>query len=74
MLKERGRHFLTWGEIKYYLQPTEKIKCHFTDYNHTTYPDLILSYNDNARISTIYVGTDGLLHITFLDEYEGEKI
>lgn len=73
MLKERGKHFLTWGDIKYYLLATDKVNFHFTDYNHITYPDLIPSDNDNARISTIYVGTSGQLNITFLDEYKGEK-
>lgn len=72
MLKEKGKHLLTWGELKAHLD-NRKVSLHFVDYNWKTYPNLVLSDNDNARISTIYVGTDGLLHITFLDEYKGEK-
>lgn len=65
--------FLTWHELRPHLEQYSKVAFHFTDYNRKTYPDLIPDENNDARICSIYVGTDKLLHITFFDKYNGEK-
>lgn len=65
--------FLTWHKLRPHLGLCIKVAFHFTDYNCKTYPELLPDENKDARIISIYVGTDNLLHITFFDEYKGEK-
>lgn len=65
--------FLTWHKLRPHLAQCFRVAFHFTDYNRTTYPDMLPDENKDARVSSIYIGTDNLLHITFFDEYKGEK-
>lgn len=65
--------FLTWHKLRTCLEPCVRTAFHFLDYNRTTYPDMIPDENKNARIISIYAGTDNLLHITFYDKYIGER-
>ena len=65
--------FLTWHKLRPHLELNVRVAFHFLDYNCTTYPDMIPDENKNARVISIYVGTDNLLHITFYDKYIGEK-
>jgi hypothetical protein len=39
--------------------------------NKVTFADTLGGDNDDARISSIYVGKDDELHITFFDDYKG---
>lgn len=65
--------FLTWHKLRPHLEHYVRVAFHFADYNRKTYPDMIPDENKDARVMYIYVGTDNLLHITFFDEYKGEK-
>lgn len=70
----RDRHVernLTWGQIHYCFEPWEKIHFHFMNMNKVTFADTLGGDNDDARISSIYVGKDDELHITFFDDYKG---
>lgn len=65
--------FLTWHKLRPTLEQYVRVAFHFTDYECTTYPDMIPDENKDARIVKIYVGIDNLLHIRFFDKYKGEK-
>lgn len=73
MKKHEKDPWIRWKDICLMFNPWEKIVFHFVDYNKETYAELIGFNNYDARISTMYVGTDGILHITFYDEYKGRK-
>lgn len=65
--------FLTWHKLRPHLAQCFRVAFHFIDYNCKTYPELLPDENKDARVISIYVGTDNLLHITFYDKYIGEK-
>ena len=70
----KDRHIerdLTWKQVHYCFDPTQKIHFHFANANKVFYADLLPEVNNDAHISSIYVGTDGEIHITFYDDYKG---
>lgn len=54
------------------LEPNTKVKFHFANKTMETYPNLFPIFsNRTARVNSIYIGTDGVLHIITLDDYRG---
>ena len=65
-------NYVTLGQLQECLEPFTSVKFHFADYTKETYPNLIYT-NKSSRVGSIYIGTDGVLHVIVRGDYEGEK-
>lgn len=65
-------NYITLGLLQECLEPSTLVKFHFADYTKETYPNLIYT-NKSSRVGSIYIGTDGVLHVTVRGDYEGDR-